>query len=55
MFKIYPGDKSIQITDMDSANGLSITIDYDDVDHETVLRDTDELIRRVNSFNLLQK
>ena len=43
-------DKYLYITDEDKDDGLSIKIDYDDVDHETVLNDTKEIIRRVNSY-----
>jgi hypothetical protein len=43
------GDKDLIV--IDEEGSLSITIDYDDVDHDTVLRATKELIRRVNSFN----
>jgi len=49
LIKPRPGDKDLTVIDEDGE--LSITIDYDDVDHKTVLRDTKELIRRVNSFN----
>lgn len=45
------GDKDLYVTDEDSYSGLCIKIDYDDVDHDTVLKDTKELIKRVNSYN----
>lgn len=51
LHKPTSGDKKLQITDMDDAYGLDILIDYDDVDHENVLRAAKELVRRVNSYN----
>jgi hypothetical protein len=49
LIKPRSGDKDLIVIDEDGE--LSINIDYDDVDHKTVLRATKELIRRVNSFN----
>ena len=46
-----PGDKQIIINDLHNPHGLSLSVDYDDVDHETVLKDALELVSRVNYFN----
>ena len=46
-----PCDKELVIYDLDNPHGLTLAVDYDDVDHETVLKDAQELVMKVNSFN----
>ena len=47
LIKPRPGDKDLIV--INEEGELSITIDYDDVDHKTVLREAKELVKIVNS------
>lgn len=49
---ISSGDKDIDIfqTDCDEGQGLRITVDYDDVDHETIKRKAERMLYILNKY-----